>query len=96
MNYATICGMPVTNGRLCNEPHGHIGEHRHIYQTILDERRLDDELAEARRILWNFGLKFTDGISGGVMSSRHIVGQDVDVRDIFAFFERWPTEKGGQ
>lgn len=57
--------------------------------TILDDRRLDDELAEARRILDHWRLKFTSG-NGNPVSSRHIVATDIDVRDTQAFFDRWP------
>lgn len=62
----------------------------HVYMTILDDRRLDDELAEARRILNHWRLKFTSGNPIPV-TSRHIVATDVDVRDTFAFFQRWPV-----
>ena len=59
------------------------------YMPILDERRLDDELAEARRILAHWRLKFTSSNPNPVLS-RHIVTADIDVRDTQAFFERWP------
>ena len=63
----------------------------HVYQTILDDRRLDDELDEARRILNNWRLMFTSGNSNPTLS-RHIVANHIDVRDTKAFFERWPNE----
>ncbi len=64
----------------------------HEYMPILDDRRLDDELAEARRILGNWRLKFTSG-NVNPTRDRHIVTTDIDVRDIEAFFERWHEGK---
>ncbi len=60
------------------------------YMPILDRRRLDNELQEARRILTAFAAKFASANSNPVRS-RHIEAKDVDVRDITAFFERWPV-----
>lgn len=62
----------------------------HVYMPILDNRRLNDELAEARRLLNNWRLKFVSGNAEPVRS-RHITARDIDVRDIAAFFERWPS-----
>jgi hypothetical protein len=61
------------------------------YMPILDNRRLDDELAEARRILNDWRLKFESGNSNPV-PSRHVVATDITVRDTQAFFERWPAK----
>lgn len=60
------------------------------YLPILDDRRLDAELAEARRILNNWRLMFVSGNSNPVRS-RHIEATHLDVRDTQAFFERWPN-----
>lgn len=62
----------------------------HVYRPILDDRRKDDELAEARRILTHWRLKFTSA-NPEPMRSRHIAFVDIDVADTFAFFERWPV-----
>ena len=62
----------------------------HVYMPILDDRRLEDELAEARRILNHWRLKFTSTNPQRV-PSRHIPYTDLEVRDTQAFFERWPT-----
>ncbi len=64
----------------------------HIYRTILDDRRLEDELAEARRILQHFQMKLTSG-NGEPIKTRLIDAQDVDCRDLYAFFERWPVSR---
>lgn len=58
------------------------------YLPILDDRRLDDELAEARRILRHFRLMFTSA-NGSPVRSRHIGADHLDIRDTTAFFERW-------
>ena len=62
----------------------------HEYLPILDERRLDDELAEARRLLNHWRLMFVSGNEDPVRS-RHIGAQHITVRDTQDFFERWPN-----
>lgn len=60
------------------------------YMPILDDRRLDDELAEARRILNYYRLMFVSGNENPVRQ-RMIEANDIVVRDTAAFFERWPV-----
>ena len=65
------------------------------YMPILDNRRLDEELAEARRVLNDWRLKFKSGNNNPV-PSRHIVATDITLRDTQAFFDRWPDAKASR
>lgn len=66
----------------------------HEYMPILDDRRLDDELAEARRCLNYYRLMFVSGNENPVRQ-RLLEANDIVVRDTQAFFERWPTTPTG-
>lgn len=61
------------------------------YMPILDDRRLTDEGAEARRILQQWRALFTSGNSSPVRS-RHIEATNQTVRDTLAFFDTWPRD----
>lgn len=76
---------------LSHRPNGGVkqeGKEMNEYMPILDDRRLDDELAEARRILNYYRLMFVSGNENPVRQ-RMIEANDIVVRDTQAFFERW-------